>query len=97
MKKLFIPLLFLLSCAKVKEAPVNEFYVVNLVDKLCTRYPITDKENLKFGEPTDLPLEETKECDRLVGVKREDWAALKNWIRDQIEKSKRNELELPGG
>ena len=88
MKNLIFAILLLSACAKVKEAPVNEFYVVNLVDKLCTRYPIKDKIKLEFGEPTDLPLEETKECDRLVGVKREDWAALKNWIRDEIEKQK---------
>lgn len=96
MKKILVLCFLVAGCASPKEVPVEEFYITNLVDMVCTKYVVTNKEDLKFSAGVDLPLEAGGPCDRQVGVKRQDWNTLKNWIRDRIKDSKEKD-KLPWG
>ena len=96
MKCLLLLAMLITGCAAPKEVPVSEFYITNLVDQVCTKYVVINKDELKFAPGVDLPLEAGGPCDRQVGVKRQDWNTLKNWVRDRIKDSKEKD-KIPWG
>lgn len=69
--------LILTACAE-RPFPIDFVYVVDVQNSVCAKKEIVDKENLIFKHVEDLPL---KECDGNVSIAKDDFPALKDWIK----------------
>jgi hypothetical protein len=74
-----------LTACEGDELPIDYVYVIDVPHSVCAKKEIIDKENLIFKHVEDLPL---MECDGNVSIAKEDWPALRSWIRSAIKKLK---------
>lgn len=75
---IFIVLL-LTSCAN--NFPSDYVYVIDIPHKVCAQYKISDKQKIIFQWVADLPL---TQCDGNVSLSKDDWPAVRDWIRKEI-------------
>lgn len=82
-----ISFLILGGCSgQLPKFPADFIYEVDVQNKVCGKYPIIDHENLKVGDPTELPL---SECNGVFGFASTDIAPVLDWSENAIEKAKK--------
>lgn len=75
----------LASCASVPKFPADYVYEVDLDNKICGRYKISNFERLNIVHDADLPL---SDCNGVFGFSAKKISPVLNWGRDRIQEGK---------
>lgn len=73
----------LISCSH--PFPAKEIFEIDIANRVCGVYELTDSERVLWEHKEDRPLEA---CDGVFGFSREDTPKVQNWTRDRIKEAK---------
>lgn len=78
--KICLMAISLSACASLPKFPTDYVYEVDIANKVCGRYKITNYQTLQFAHDKDLPL---SACDGVFGFSSDKISPVLNWARDR--------------